>query len=515
MRHCVHSVLLVLLLVAGSLQTAEANLDPCADLVGGRESVWSAINGFFRISQPTLIAGGIGRDEFWVAKQPGVFVNVSCAGQNIEDQEMFPIGTVVRPLSLVELSGYPAHRGQPVLVLTEFGHRKVVPQSAFTRIAENLTYLFADGREPIRICKTAAGCISNDAAVCGDGCTQELSAFWGYAAVGSDAPDFRRAVEAYTRLLPDDPRLSPEEVARAAGDVCTPFNVQSFSTGGARHYPDSPDPSHLTFCAAPMTPTQLPGLATVKMVDKDYAQARFKGLLFGSFHRRFGAPLPETITFRAFQEKPCGVEIEEAINAGFEASGGFDIRALASAQASISSEWTRTMTVAADEHLLVQTYFMETPVVTPPDEDRPLKAFRVISKAACEGSSIARPISVEIQFEGQGSRMTSATFDAKRQGDLVQRLISDGGMPGLKPSEDLNFIRNGWFWKIVDHVPYYIWRDHFRRVLTEDMPDFEIMLRGFSDSGEKELIRDFFVHLALSAAFYHDDPCTKRSVICE
>ena len=72
---------------------------------------------------------------------------------------MYPIGVVVKPLSVLELPSY--QRGTPILVLTEYGHRKVVPLEDIAPISPNATYIFADSYTKSMMCRNERDCLGN------------------------------------------------------------------------------------------------------------------------------------------------------------------------------------------------------------------------------------------------------------------------------------------------------------------------------------------------------------------
>jgi hypothetical protein len=522
-------VIVILMTLSGACAEAQT-IDPCDDLISAETSgAWQGyLLTLFREKPDPIEVKRIGDADFYFTKQPGRFANVSCSDNAVEWQEMYPIGTLLQPLGLVDLEAMPhfqsfaEQEGLPVLVLTEFGHRKIVPFEALAPLTPNLTYLFADQYEPTMICRRAEGCVGHLAEVCGDLCTQELSALYGYAAVPSDNMTFRDARDAYFAIKGADEMLPPPfetkvETARHYTPLCIPFSIQTFAVGGTRHYPDSPDPSYMTLCARPAEGDDPPAVGTVKMVDLTYARSRFAGLLSGSFHRRFGSSLPELPAFQSRIEKRCGEKIADTASVEIEFALGFDIRKIAALSGNVVAQrsWTSTMMVPAEEYFLMLTYFMDSPFSLENDEGRSLKVFRIAIKAECVGTDIATAKSIDIYYEGPGERSNIVTIIASDGEGLVNQYLKDNGTIGFKASTIVNGVRRGYFWRIPDHTAYYLWRDQLRRFLIEggvhDLPD---ELRAL-DPDDRVLMRDFFVHLILAAAFSYKDPCELRSVQCK
>lgn len=523
MKTILRSFWLALALAICHATPTHAQIDPCAKLIDAEESEsWfaSAIESLFETEPAMLSEMPISDTKYWVTTTPGRFVNVSCNSTEFEWQEMFPIGVVVKPLGVIDLPKFEQRHGRPILVLTEYGHRKVVSLDLIDPLEQDLVYLFPDHYEPAKICRKVDGCAGHAPEACVN-CPYEISPYYGFGTVHAANETFQAAREAYRHVKPTDnllpvPEVSPELLQEYKAQVCDVFPVRAILPGGQPH---QQEPSAFTFCSyreAGGAEFDAPG--TIKIVDLDYAQSRFENMLTGSFHRRFGDDdfaevLQERVMLQTYVQKGCGEKLEDiqVAGGGISFSAGIDLRKIVEIGADVerTAKTIRTATVGPTEYLLISTYFVEPPLFSQgadqQEEALPLKMFRIVFKAGCEGTTVVKPISIQVHYDESEWPSGHAALMATNDGQLLRKYVADNSPSGLSPVNNTNFLESGWFWQINDHTAYYLWRDALRRFLVDEVPEISDMLVGY-EPAEKVLMRDFFVHLLLSAAYYHKQP---------
>ncbi|MBE3637764.1 hypothetical protein [Mangrovicoccus algicola] len=534
--------LLLLMAALGSgagLPAAARAASYCADLVEIREegdapvlSVrFSSLFDLFRredSSEPSRISDS----KYWFTTRFGQFDGLTCGRFGHEMQEYYPIGIVVKPLRQLDLPNY--HRGTPVLVETEYGHRKVLPLEDMAPIAVNTTYLLPDSAAKAWMCNHEDSCRGNLVAPVADGiempcpsaeCRYDISAFGGYASVGSQNDGARQPLEEYRRLM-RDPMAPPvrfaDDAAReeAMRTVCAPFQVTAWKGGGTRHQPRR---VWLSLCSE-MTPSDggPAALSVFKIVDTAWAEARFGDGLWGSFHRRFGESsrefdkaqidaariadgLRDIIQLRLGSEKPCGQVIEETNSLTLGGGAGFDLGAVLPVEALTLSvdaarernEKYRT-TIPADVFLAYSTYFVHP--IPLEDEQERLWVFDIISRVQCSEAGIPQtPASITLFYHS----LTDGYEILDAGETLSRRYFSRNGNLSYQPADVVALMRTGRFWRVPDHIGYFTWRDALREVVSKDMPQIKQLLEYYPPQ-ERPQMRDFFVHLLLAAAFDYD-----------
>lgn len=512
------SALICCLLWAGA---ARAEYDPCADLVevSEEENVlrWNLLN-FFREEPPEPLVGEGGDRPYYVTVRAGRFANVSCNEDGFEWQEMYPIGVVLRKLGDVQIEGWhDAGGGRPILVQTEYGHRKIVSDRNVEPMVANATYIFADSYAKSMICRDAADCPGNGEDICDDArCRYDISAKWGYAIAPSSDETVQAAVAAYRllradRLLLPGIDLEPEEQDKAEADICEPFPVKAYLRGSELAQPRD---SYFTFCfmraseGAPMD-----GYAPLKVVDLEWAEERFGQEGAGSFHRRFGEGptsderiLAALGNVRLSATKPCGVEVSNIGTLNF--GGGFAAKADAGIlEVNLGAERSElsriTQTLPAEDFLLFSTYFIEPIPRGAADADDggdELWLFRIMFRSVCVDGTPRRSTSIKVFYE----QLRAGSIEIAADGPLFETYAESSSNYSYVPSTDPAFLAEGQFWQIVDHIGYFIWRDTLREYFYR-VPGTNDLILSYPLE-QRPFVRDFFVHLMLAAAYHHLDP---------
>jgi hypothetical protein len=513
------AVALFLALTAGA---GAQTFDPCRQMVEVAQPTGTAakraivnLGGFFFDPPEESAPQPFGEGLPHVTINPGRFANLTCNDDEFELQEMYPLGIVVQPLYSLSLPKFEAaERGAPVLVLTEYGQRKIVAEADLSAIRDDQAYVFSDSSAKSMICKDAADCPGNDQVICGSACRYDVSPFYGYAVANSGLPEVAAVLGEYAKVWRDpllkSLRLTPEELQAALARACMPFPVQAHLRGGT---PAQVRDSYLTLCAvrAGMGGMSDNGVAPFKIVDRAYADRMFGEELNGSFHRRFGlgtiaASLGEgTFLDSLTQKKECGDEIENigAVEAngglGLKIPGGF-LELTAGTKFNLKSEITRT--ISKDDYLLFSTYFIRQlpdPAAVDQSQDD-LWMFNIVFRSACEGGVASKPLSLTIYYEP----LPSGSLEIGVKEDLFADYASEWQNTSYKANDDASYLKNGLFWEIVDHQGYFNWRDTIRRYI-EKMPDTRDLLER-QPSAHRPQIRDFFAYLMLTAAYDHRSP---------
>lgn len=525
------AILPILLWLAGLSAAQGQTYDPCLDLVKINETeqsvTWNILN-LFGPRETVERPDGIGDNTYFVSIRAGRYANVSCADETpYEYQDMYLIGQVVRPLYALEPEKFGrAVDGTPILVLTEHGHRKIMPLEHLTPITQNAAYIFADSYANTKICRSEDDCPGNAEDICDDRCRYTISAKFGYAVAGQDNPTFQTARAAQEKLQGDlliqlNQELTPEEIETAQADICTPFPVRAYKRGGELH---QPRPSYLTFCTKRATyGADSDGYTPLKIVDLAYAERVFSYRHNGSFHRSLGdgseglrAALDILSSARFTAVKPCGQELvtEGSLNSGIGAQVEIDAGVL-TLNAGAGGELAASLTTSfsADDFLLFSTYFIEpfpNGVPEAQSDTAPLWLFRIIFRSHCDGNRPSRSGSMTIHYdrlpgnmvEIEASRRLTESGDI--EGGLTGSYTEKWGNQSLIPKCDANFLRLGQFWQIRDHIGYFIWRDVLREYFYGVPGAYDLLADYPLD--QQPLVRDFFVHLIMAAAFHHLDP---------
>ncbi|TCL08579.1 hypothetical protein BXY66_0616 [Shimia isoporae] len=462
--------------------------------------------------------------DFFVTINPGRFVNVRCDDAQFEQQEMYPIGVVVRPIGYVPLADFEnAHDDKAILVITEFGHRKLIRERDLSPILHNATYVFTDSPINSRICRTSGDCPGNDPSVCDrpSPCRYEVSARHGYAIAATDRPEVQSAIAAY-QLVSRSSRESQADLmigedlqraARVRRAACAPFPVKAYKFGGQAHQVRD---SYFTLCAKRAGfDGPVDAIAPIKLVTMEYAQRAFAFHMDGSFHRRFGvnasgntANLLSSLTdYQITSVKECGTEITQ--NSDVDFSGGLKaslnagvVEISAGAEASLSAQIQHTL--SADDYLLMSTYmivpFQGAPE-TSGDDDSDLWFFRIVFRSRCDNGTPKEATSIVIHYH----RLSSQMLEVRASDDLRASYVEKWSEYGYAPDNSASALREGQFWRIKDLQSYFIWRDTLRNFIAEENNVTSNLL--FKHKKEnRAYVRDFFVHLMLAAAYHHSDP---------
>ncbi len=505
--------------VVAAAAQGQAAHDPCDQLLEtdkeDRALTWHLSN-LFSEGPETSETGGFGDDDYFVTIRAGRFANVSCNDREFEFQEMYPIGIVLRPLYRLDLPRFEdAGEGKPILVVTEYGHRKIVSEDDIARIEDGSSYVFADSYAKSMICREADACPGNGEDICDDGrCRYDISAKFGYAIAPSGDPAAAAALAAYGKLRADslilpEIELSRDEIARAQADICVPFPVKAYLRGGELTQQGD---SYLTLCAQREEyGAAFDGYAPLKIVDRASAERVFAHGLNGSFHRRFGEGMSALDQFVATignanvtSSKACGVAVA---NVGtLEYGGGMNVKANAGVLSiNLGAERTQNSeiseTLSSDDFLLFSTYFVEPiPNADAPEDAEDLWLFRIVFRSACEDRLPARPSSIKVYYD----RLPAGSVEIGAKGDLFKAYTENWENVSFIPLTDPAFLQEGQFWEIRDPIGYFIWRDTLRDYLLR-IPGTGDLISAYPVE-QRPVVRDFFVYLMLAAAYRHQSP---------
>ncbi|WP_172328663.1 hypothetical protein [Mangrovicoccus sp. HB161399] len=525
------------LLAAGTPAAAKTY---CAELVEEKESAegriltvnFAALFDLFRRDDPSQ-PSRISDSKYWFTTRFGQFDGLTCGRFGHEMQEFYPIGMVVKPLRQLKLPNY--HRGTPVLVETEYGHRKILPLEDITEMAENTTYILPDSAAKAFMCNHEDTCGGNLAPwTLADGrqiacpsanCRYDISALGGYASAASQNPKAQKALAEYARLYRDPllPAVRYEDESsqrNAMKDVCTPFPVTPWKAGGTRHQDVA---VYLSLCSEIAAGEDgVSSLAGFKVVDTAWAEERFGDGLWGSYHRRFGEStqdfdpealsaehvaetMRQILTVQLGSEKRCGQKIEETNSLTLGGAAGFDLGKVIPLDAlklSVDAARARatrfTATIPENVFLAYSTYFVQP--IPLEGEEKKLWVFDIVSRVQCDGAGTPeKPSSITLFYYDLTDGYESLDADES----FSERYLERYGNVAFASTRDAQIVRTGRFWRIVDHVGYYLWRDALREVVSNDMPQLKQLLQYYPRRQQPQ-IRDFFVHLLLAAAFDYD-----------
>ncbi|MBT8166790.1 hypothetical protein DS909_18860 [Phaeobacter gallaeciensis] len=502
--------------------------DPCPRLQGADD----ASPGTFRLAWDWFASDQIeayvaySDQEFFFTIKAGRFVNVRCDDQQFEEQEMYPLGLMVRPIAYVSLPVFEkAREDRAILVITEYGQRKLIKESDIAPVVQHAVYLFADAPGNAGVCRTEDDCPGNSMDLCKPRiqCRYVVSARFGYAIAAEKNPRARAAIAAYLSIknpqsdtdVPDF-LIDREQVLRMQQleeVACQPFSVKAYAAGGKLHQPRD---SYFSLCAERRAAgAKANAIRPIKIVSMAAAKRAFTWHLDGSFHRRFNVPESGQdttlgrvlINYRITSSKECGVELsdvaEGAISGGLKASfsAGF-LELEASAETSITTKITRTL--SADDYLLMSTYMMD-PIMNAPEVDRQddsdLWFFRVLFRSKCEDGTPKSATSIIIHY----NRLDGQVLEVRVSDDLRVSYLDAWAEYGYKPDNSANALREGHFWIVPDLDGYFIWRDTLRNFIEVDNTVTSRLL-GRHPKNQRAHVRDFFVHLMLAAAFNHRNP---------
>jgi len=490
---------------------------PCTQLVTRVEDEnliqWSLgkMSEVFRAEEEVALQAGIGDTKYWFTKSPGRFVGVNCGEVPFETQEMYPIGIVVKPIAVLDLPSY--QRGTPLLVLTEYGHRKVVPLEDIAPLSENTTYIFADSHAMARMCRAQESCIGNLEETCTDKtCKYDVSPFFGYASAASADPAAAAAIDAYRDIRRDDMIMGnliwePSELARLSERACAPLPVTAWREGGHRHQLRK---VRFSFCQN----IERREPAGFKVVDRGWAEARFETALWGSFHRNFGKSeslfedsIRSLLNINLMTRKPCGVTLETGNSAtlggglGAEFGVGDAIKIDFGANRNVVRSYVETL--PEDIYLMYATYFVRPiRLEGDPPLETDLWVFDIVFRAECDaGNNADKASSITIFYDKLSEGYE--TIDASTH---LERLYFDNNVnDSFTANRTTAQIESGRFWHVSDHIAYFKWRDTLRAFMTEGMPELQDLLERYPLE-QRPLVRDFFVHLIMSAAFQYKEP---------
>ncbi len=520
-----HTVLVAVFAIPLCLSAAQAEgFDPCPRLHGAEDNEPRIRWNWFLTGNDEAEPVPYSEHEYYVTVTPGRFVNVRCDDAQFEEQEMYPIGVVVKPIAYVSLPDFEAGRGdRAILVITEYGHRKLIREQDIQPLLQEQTYFFSDSPANSLICRSAENCPGSGMDICDrpSQCRYVVSARYGFAVAEADDPQAMSTIQAFQAALSQSSRdadfwsesgdeISLEDLEEAA---CQPFPVLAYKAGGEPHQSGA---SYLSFCASRKAAgAEYNALFPLKIVTKSYADQAFAWQLDGSFHRRFGVGqagqdtnlLDAMTNYRITSVKECGTEISDT--SGFDASVGLKAKvsagifeASAGAETALTAEITNTL--SEDDYLLMSTYFIE-PIKNAPavseEDDSELWLFRVIFRSRCVDGTPKSATSVIIHYH----RLSSKVLEVRAADDLKQSYLQKWKDYAYAANTSASALREGQFWTVPDLAGYFIWRDTLRKFIeVENNVTSRLLARHPQE--QRPYVRDFFVFLMLAAAFDHRDP---------
>lgn len=472
---------------------------------------------------------------------PGVFLVINCTDNQprpTEYQEFYPIGMLLKPLRVLDLDTnetdtfVDSRTGMTLevprtylLVLTEFGHLKIIRESDVQYMVSGATYFFADSNTRIFLCGDEADCPGNqrqvslpdgtyapscDQARCRD--YTAIDPMGGYAVGAIPATWEGRARNDWStvfaaRRLIRERRLANVDAATVE-DACRPFRVKSYQKGGSPRLLSDRE-EFLTLCGKRGVIQKPP----LRDMTKSQAIALFDDMAEGIFFRWFGSPeatLRGIITpgsrLGQVGQKGCSETLTSgtATEASITAGGGFSLWGLLSlsAKTELAASSAFTSEYAGDEFLRLSNFVAPGFVGagwSSIDEGLTLDMLFV---AGCEGTSIGDPRAVILEHPVFDSAvMEIRTRDLT---NLYDRIFSLEGapLPGFDNQGTADAIRAGRFYTIHDVDTYYRWKTTIGELLkTGSLAGF---LDGLEDRGRRDAVHDFFTHLLMAALFRYE-----------
>lgn len=503
-------------------QTAAADfVDPCPDLTAADDSsVVTWLRSLFPQGDDAAQVQGWGDHTYYFTNSAGRFANVNCGGNlPYEWQEMYPIGTVVRPIGQVDLPTFEtARRSEAILVLTEYGHRKIVRAADLTPVEDDETYIFLDRARFATFCREEEACPGSDKSVCDDKrCRKDLHGRFGYGVAGATDGAVQNAVAAYRAVFPqvlgtqEAFPMSEAQIAEMKArldEACAPFPARAYETG---HVRTPTGQLYLTLCAK-RAGGGANALTRFKIVDQAYADAVFRIGLDGSFHRRFGeASFAEQMTgwlgaLSVNEVKDCGREDMRTIEGRVPAGLGLNLSAgPVTAEFGAEGALSRQVQDIAekDDYLLSSTYFIRAipgAADTATADDKDIWLFRVMFRSRCLNGNVDSPTSIIIHYHRLAGGMLAVDED-----DLRSSYIDGWNVDAYAAVSQTNMLRDGKFWEIKQLDGYYMWRDTLRRFIEFENSATSDLLSSHPPE-RRATVRDFFVYLMLAAAYHHRDP---------
>lgn len=468
----------------------------------------------FMVEEDSIKPDRLGAAEFWVTVQPGRFSNFTCEKKQYEDQEMYPIGIMVKPLGVLDLPTYVrTGRGTPILVLTEYGHRKIVSLNDIAPITSDAIYIFAEGVAEATYCKAIDPCPGNQPVECNSGiwrCTYKVGAVSGYARTQNRNDDTTEIIRAFQQLNRDkilqreEGVYSPQRVSELQSKACRAFPAHAHRPGGSLH---QRRPLALSLCALDGE-----GIVPLKVIDTARAEEKFTHGLMVSFHRELGSHssliadgLRNLVKKQPVFVKKCGESIksEDTFSLGGGLGADANIFNVVTFEMGAERENATTYieTVAANEYLLYTTYFIRPIPILGTDTDEKLWVFDIVFRAGCEGGEPRSRSSVVIYYKDLPQGYIPIGVKEGIFTNYRNKWGNASFTEGTNPAQ----IYQGHFWVIKDHLAYYYWRDALRDYLYDEIGVIRALIQRYP-AQQQPLVRDFFVFLFLSAAYDHHRP---------
>lgn len=509
--------------------------DPCDNFsVANGDGKWSVAASFFRLFQRSAHQTDQSRffeREYYFVSNPGRFAHLTCDERQFEFQDMYTLGLVVKPLQPVDLPDFSQGGRIPILVQTEYGHKKIMDERDIRPINPDLIYIFSDTFSSARPCRDAENCPGNNVEVCGNSCYRyDISPVDGYVTVSRTSDVALRVISEYGRVVLDQTQQSG---SRSEGDgvidLCTPFPARAYKFDAVPHQAGH---VHLSLCNNQARNSVHP----FKVVDLEYAKRAFSQRphlpSMVSYHRDFGAGpsvlglVEEIFSFSSVKE--CGTTL--TTSSGVSARGGFKAGIGTGAPIAFSIDVGSGVSStiehihSPDDFLRISTYFVR------PFGSRAQSSgtanefwmFRIVARARCVDGVPLLPTSIAIHMTETavptGSLSIIASLEERSVGlsAAYLRMVGNdhfrlfGELPEERASPQvIESVADGQFWWIPDHIAYFLWRDVIREYLRTQVPGFANWAERFS-AEEERWAADAMTHLILAAAFRHNRPINAR-----
>jgi hypothetical protein len=478
--------------------------------------------------------------------RPGTFRTINCTKGRLtptERQEFYPIGMILKPLRVLTLSdeehdvfagGHADLRLEVprtyLLVLTEFGHLKIIRERDVQYMVSGATYFFAESSTFVYLCDEAEACPGNQRLgyapdgtsrpVCGPEACRESTAIapmGGYAVGGAEhvvdgAPrtDWSRVVAARRTLREQGLRRAGPKVA---AEYCLPFRVKAYEAGGTPRLLSAED-EFLTLCGDRGATSVVP----LRAVTKAQALALFEDMAEGIFYRQFGTRGTTLVSIISPAEGPeaqgrkeCYESVSTRTRNALRSEAGWAVKLGGlvglGQEASREDESTRETTIADGEYLRFSNYlapdFYADAFLSIDDGG---SVYSLVFIADCDESQVNRPKSVTLDYPAflDGRMEISAQALTNTYDDSYS--TDDNPLPGW----DLNdrspdLIRAGHFFDIHDVETYYLWRAAVAEHLEEQTSVGDLVREiAARDPDRAQIVHNFFTHLLMAAVFSYN-----------
>ncbi len=466
-------------------------------------------------------------------KRPGQFLNINCNAPEapVERQEFYPIGMVLKPLMVLRLPG-PGQSAERLLylVLTEYGHLKVVPVDDVQPLISGATYFFANSNTRVFMCRDPEDCPGNSPVKLVDGteiggpcsaaqcrASDEIGPLSGYAVGAAVDPPGRSARSAWTEVDAARTKVSSEGLASLSDEdrsaFCRPFPVKAFESGGDPAIYKQPHVTvdgrvrHMAYLSLCPDVSAGPATPPVKIVTKARAEEHFADLLQGSFYRRFGerndamlALVKELVNARLTGVKDCQTRVASSesfkagVGVGFKVSAG-----VVELGAQADREWEQSFQQVLNEkeHMRFSAYLAPR-FGAAADEAAEEWLLDLVFKSKCDISTVIEPSALVIHYPMFSDGKLE--ISAQETTNVYARVTSD--LSGYEKNGSASLLRDGRFFTIRDAKTFYQWKAVVLETLRSSTMRFYV--DGLPNEERRRMAENFFVHLIMAAAFHYD-----------